>query len=388
MDNRKLLTILAADIAGYSRHVERDETNALEQLSHLRGYLDPLIEEHGGTIANTAGDSVIACFESPVAAVEAAIAYQKAQKIHNEAIPEAERLEYRIGLNIGDVTIQQNGDVLGHGVNIAARLEALAEPGGICFAANVMDQVEGKIEFEFTKVGEHRVKNIDKPIVVYSVGASEHPLVERIVRLAKSRIQKPIFQFGFLGILIVALSLWVLVVQPNRKFVPSLEMDLPAFLATEPTPEELLSFFDLVTEGEFGGSKYYVIRTWSAEWDFMLEIAEILGGYPVAIGSEKENQFVYELTLEDEGHWMVTNGGYFGPMIGLVQRADGTEPAGGWEWANGEPVEYVNWKVYGPDNTNGNQEFAVFGVRRNAAPGPTWNDMDEGQHGFIVEVPM
>jgi class 3 adenylate cyclase len=164
--DRKLVAILAADVEGYSRIMEQDEERALRTLSAHRALTDAEIVGHGGRIANTAGDSIIAEFGSVMHAVEAAVAMQHALGDANARLPEGERMLFRIGINVGDVMVK-DGDIFGDGVNIAARLQSLAEPGGICVSRGVRDQVRRKLPYSYVDLGEQRVKNIAQPIRCY-----------------------------------------------------------------------------------------------------------------------------------------------------------------------------------------------------------------------------
>jgi|tagenome__1003787_1003787.scaffolds.fasta_scaffold20948123_2 class 3 adenylate cyclase/pimeloyl-ACP methyl ester carboxylesterase len=165
---RKLAAIVAADVAGYSRLMSLDESGTLLALSQARNVFDQLISEYDGRIANTAGDSVLAEFHSALDAVECCIAVQN--KIEGTAaeLPEDLALRFRIGIHLGDVMVQGD-DLLGDGVNTAARLEAIAEPGGICISGHVFDQVEGKLQPPIRPLGLQNLKNIARPIDVYSI---------------------------------------------------------------------------------------------------------------------------------------------------------------------------------------------------------------------------
>jgi class 3 adenylate cyclase len=160
---RKLATILSADVAGYSRLMEADEEGTLRLLSAHRAIIDSVIDLHDGRVVNTAGDSVLAEFTSPVEAVRAAIEIQDALRTRNETLPESRRMLFRIGVNIGDVMLKGD-DLLGDGVNIAARLQTLAEPGGLCISGSVFDQIEGKLSLRFQDIGEQALKNIARPV--------------------------------------------------------------------------------------------------------------------------------------------------------------------------------------------------------------------------------
>src|SRR5262245_52340980 len=137
---RKLAAILAADAVGYSRLMSTNEEKTLKVLATHRAVIDGIIEFHEGRIVNTAGDSVLAEFASPVEAVRCAVEIQDALKTRNESLPEDQRMLFRVGVNLGDVMIKGE-DLLGDGVNVAARLESIAEPGGICVSSSVYDQI-------------------------------------------------------------------------------------------------------------------------------------------------------------------------------------------------------------------------------------------------------
>src|SRR3954471_16534874 len=160
---RKLVAILAADVEGYSRLMETDEEGTLATLSAHRAITDELIAQHGGRIFGTAGDSVLAEFASVFAAVECSIDIQREIAIANKPMPEGRRLRFRIGINVGDVMVK-DGDIFGDGVNIAARLEGLAEPGGICISRGVRDHIRHKLPHKFEDLGEQAVKNIAQPV--------------------------------------------------------------------------------------------------------------------------------------------------------------------------------------------------------------------------------
>jgi adenylate cyclase len=160
---RKLVAILAADVEGYSRRMEIDEEGTLAILSSHRSITDELIAQHGGRIFNTAGDSVLAEFASVFSAIECAIEIQRELAKANQPIEEAKQLRFRIGINVGDVMVK-DGDIFGDGVNIAARLEGLAKPGGICISRGVRDHIRHKVAHKFEDLGEQAVKNIAQPV--------------------------------------------------------------------------------------------------------------------------------------------------------------------------------------------------------------------------------
>lgn len=165
---RKLAAILAADVVGYSRMIREDEETTIATLAAHRAVFDALIAQHNGRIFNTAGDSVLAEFASPVEAVRCALAVQEALATRNEDLDENRKMWFRMGVNLGDVLI--NGDdLLGDGVNIAARLESLSEPGGVCISNSVREQIESKLSFAFKDLGDQKVKNIPQPVRAYQM---------------------------------------------------------------------------------------------------------------------------------------------------------------------------------------------------------------------------
>jgi adenylate cyclase len=167
--DRRLAAIMAMDVVGYSRLIGADEAGTLARVkAHRVELAEPLIAEHRGRVVKLTGDGTLVEFASAVEAVECAVAIQAGIAEREATKPEVRRIRYRIGINIGDIVLE-DGDIFGDGVNVAARLEGLAEPGGICVARNVYDQVKTKLDLEFEPMGEHKVKNILEPITVYRV---------------------------------------------------------------------------------------------------------------------------------------------------------------------------------------------------------------------------
>src|ERR687892_1114581 len=172
MDNagvtRKLAVILAADVAGYSRLMAADEEGTLATLNARRQVIDELIGRHHGGIFPPAGDSVMAEFASAVEAVRCAAAIQQENQRRNADLPEPRRMLFRVGVNLGDVMVGGD-DLFGDGVNVAARLEGMAEPGGICISSAVFDQIRNKVDLSFDDLGERTLKNIGYPVRVFGV---------------------------------------------------------------------------------------------------------------------------------------------------------------------------------------------------------------------------
>ena len=166
---RRLAAILAADVVGYSRLIGADEEGTLAALkAHRRELTDPKVEQHHGRIVKTTGDGVLIEFASVVDAVRCAVDVQRGMAERNVGVQPDKRIEFRIGINVGDIVIDGD-DILGDGVNIAARLEGLAEPGGVFVSRAVRDQVRDRLELVFEDLGERELKNIARPVRVYRV---------------------------------------------------------------------------------------------------------------------------------------------------------------------------------------------------------------------------
>ena len=169
-EQRRLTAIVSADVAGYSRLMGADESGTLASLkAHLRELIDPKIAEHGGRTVKTMGDGLLLEFPSVVDAVRCAVDVQRGMQERNVRVPPESRIEWRIGINVGDIIIDGD-DIHGDGVNVAARLEGLAQPGEICVSRVVRDQVLDKLGFAFDELGAKQVKNIARPIEVYRIG--------------------------------------------------------------------------------------------------------------------------------------------------------------------------------------------------------------------------
>ena len=196
--HRRLAAILAADVAGYSRLMGLDEVGTAHTLREHRKVTDALVAKHGGRLVKTTGDGVLLEFPSVVDAVECAVAVQAVMEQRNEGVPVDRRILFRIGINLGDILIEGD-DILGEGVNIAARLEGIAEPGGICISSSAYDHVRGKVSVEFTDLGEQPLKNIARPIRTYAVGLKADS--DRAVPLASSapRLSIVVLPFANIG---------------------------------------------------------------------------------------------------------------------------------------------------------------------------------------------
>jgi class 3 adenylate cyclase len=165
---RRLATILMADVFGYSRMMGEDEERTVRVFRGHRAVFDELLKVHRGRVFNTAGDAILAEFPSAVEAVRCATEIQAALRTRNEHLPEEQRMWFRIGINLGDVIIQ-GGDLLGDGVNVAARIQSIAEPGGVCISGSVYDQIQNKLTLQIKQLGEKSFKNIALPVRTFSI---------------------------------------------------------------------------------------------------------------------------------------------------------------------------------------------------------------------------
>src|SRR3984957_15678038 len=169
-ETRKIAAILVSDIVGYSRLAGADEDRILARLRALRSDLiDPTIALHHGRVVKRTGDGSLIEFRSVVDAVRCAIEVQNGMVERNAGLPQERRIEFRIGIHLGDVVEESDGDLMGHGVNIAARLESLAKPGAICLSEDAYRQVKGRLELAVTDLGQIQLKNIAEPVRVYSL---------------------------------------------------------------------------------------------------------------------------------------------------------------------------------------------------------------------------
>jgi class 3 adenylate cyclase len=169
---RRLATILSSDVAGYSRMMGENEELTVQTLRGHRAIFDALLKQHHGRVFNTAGDAILAEFPSAVEAVRCATEIQSALQTRNEHLPPGQKMLFRMGINVGDVVVQ-DGDLLGDGVNVAARIQTVAEPGGICISGSVYDQIQNKLSLQFRPLGEQSFKNIGQPVRTFSVTHGE-----------------------------------------------------------------------------------------------------------------------------------------------------------------------------------------------------------------------
>jgi class 3 adenylate cyclase/TolB-like protein len=184
---RKLAAIVAADVAGYSRLMGADEVGTLQALkSHRKALIDPMIAAHHGRIVKTTGDGMLVEFASVVDAVTCSVAIQRGMISRNADVPEDKRILFRIGINVGDIIVEEK-DIYGDGVNVAARLQELARPGGICLSRTVRNHVRDKVSFDFEDLGEQTVKNIARPIKVFGLAPNDVPALPQTMAAPRAR---------------------------------------------------------------------------------------------------------------------------------------------------------------------------------------------------------
>ena len=207
-DHRRLAAIVAADVAGYSRLMGRDESGTLAALKrHRRELFDPKIAEYGGRIVKTTGDGLLLEFPSVVDAVRCAVDVQRGMAERNAGVPPERRITFRVGINVGDIIIDGD-DIFGDGVNVAARLEGLAEPGGICVSRAVRDQVLDKLSFAFDDLGPREVKNIARPVEVFRVALDAQGVAALVAPVApqkarSARAHRPLAALAIVALLAV-----------------------------------------------------------------------------------------------------------------------------------------------------------------------------------------
>jgi class 3 adenylate cyclase len=239
---RRLAAILAADVAGYSRLMGADEEGTHERLrGHLRDLIEPNIAEHRGRIVKNTGDGFLAEFPSVVDGVRCAIEVQQGMAEANAAIPPEQRIEFRVGINLGDVIAEQD-DIFGDGVNVAARLEALAEPGGICISGTVRDHIGDRLPCAYKDRGEQRVKNIARPVRVFALRPetiAELPMTDAPISVPRRRRSNvaPVVA-AVAALLVIAAVGWWVWPMPRPTSMPAIAI---ATGATSPIAQPLVA---------------------------------------------------------------------------------------------------------------------------------------------------
>jgi adenylate cyclase len=208
---RKLTAIISADVEGYSRLMGEDEEATIRTLTTYRNAIAKLVQQYRGRVVDSPGDNILSEFTSAVDAVNCAVEIQRELAERNAGLPDNRKMEFRIGVNVGDV-VQEEERIYGDGVNIAARVESMAEAGGICISGRAYDQVENKLGLEYENLGEHQVKNIARPIRVYRVlsypGAAAHRVVQAKITLGRRWRKIALSSAAVVIVLVVVLGVW------------------------------------------------------------------------------------------------------------------------------------------------------------------------------------
>jgi adenylate cyclase len=228
---RKLTAVMSADVAGYSRLMAEDEAETVKTLNSYKEIMSTLIKQHRGRVVDSTGDNLLAEFASVVDAVQCAVSVQKEFQARNADLPENRRMEFRIGINLGDV-IEEEDRIFGDGVNIAARLEALAEPGGICVSKTSFDHIESKLPLGYEYLGEQTVKNIPKPVGAYRVVMEPRVTAAGVFRGRRAIVAGVIAAV----VVVIALGLWRFYLTPPKPTVEPASLEKMAFpLPNEPS---------------------------------------------------------------------------------------------------------------------------------------------------------
>ncbi|MEE4243682.1 MAG: adenylate/guanylate cyclase domain-containing protein, partial [Desulfopila sp.] len=242
---RKLAAILSADAVDYSRLMGDDEEATVRTLTAYREVLSTLIQQHNGKVLDTPGDNLLAEFVSVVDAVQCAVAVQKEIKSRNDELPENRRMQFRIGINLGDV-IQEEGRIYGDGVNIAARLEALAEPGGICISKTAFDHIESKLPYGYEFLGDQPVKNIAKPIGAYRVLMEPRVTVAGVAEKDKrSPVKRMPILIGIATVVVFAVAVGIWQFYSRRPTIEPVAVENMAFPLPEKPSIAVLPFDNL-----------------------------------------------------------------------------------------------------------------------------------------------
>jgi adenylate cyclase len=247
---RKLAAILSADVKGYSRLMGEDEEWTLRTLNSYKGLIRNLVGEHRGRVVASPGDNVLAEFASVVDAVECGVEIQQILRTKNALLPETRKMEFRIGINLGDV-IEEEDSIYGDGVNIAARLEALAEPGGICISESAFQQIENKIPLHYDYLGEHEVKNIAKPVRVYRARIDPESIPSQLTEDKKpgwKKLSRAIMAGVALLVIATAAVLYQFVLRPSSTKIEGASIEKMAFPLPDKPSIAVLPFANMTEE--------------------------------------------------------------------------------------------------------------------------------------------
>src|SRR4030042_1843666 len=242
---RKLASILSADVKGYSRLMGEDEEWTLRTLNTDKEVMRSLVGQYRGRVVDTSGDNVLAEFASVVDAVQCAVEIQQVLKARNALLPENRRMEFRIGINLGDV-IEEKDSIYGDGVNIAARLEGLAEAGGICISESAYQQIENKLPLKYEYLGEHQVKNISKPVKAYRAQIETgEPSGVKVKNRVGGESWKYLFIAAMAVVIIAAAVLWHFVWRSSPPRIEKASKEKMAFRLPDNTSIAVLPFVNM-----------------------------------------------------------------------------------------------------------------------------------------------
>jgi adenylate cyclase len=285
---RKLTAILSADVKGYSRLMGEDEEWTVRTLDTFKGVMKNIIPQHRGRVVDSTGDNLLAEFASVVDAVQAAVEIQQVLRAKNSLLPENRRMEFRIGVNLGDV-IEEGDRIFGDGVNIAARLEGLAEPGGICISGSAFEQIENKLPLHYDFLGEHAVKNIARPVRVYRALMDNGVVKEKAARPKGHGAGRKVAVFSLVAALVIiaSVALWQFVLRPTPPSHPPVEKAEPQKMAYALPDKPSIAVLPFVNMSDDPQQEYF---SDGMTEDLITDLSKISGLFVIA----RNSTFVYK----------------------------------------------------------------------------------------------
>jgi adenylate cyclase len=285
---RKLAAILSADVKGYSRLMGGDEEWTVRTLDTFKGVMKTIIPQHRGRVVDSTGDNLLAEFASVVDAVQAAVEIQQMLRAKNSLLPENRRMEFRIGINLGDV-IEEGDRIFGDGVNIAARLEGLTEPGGICISGSAFEQIENKLPLLYDYLGEHEVKNITRPVRVYRVLMDNGVVKEKGASPKVHGAGRRVAAFGLVAALVIiaSVALWQFVLRPTPPSHPPVEKADPQKMAYALPDKPSIAVLPFVNMSDDPQQEYF---SDGMTEDLITDLSKISGLFVIA----RSSTFLYK----------------------------------------------------------------------------------------------